>query len=99
MSKQTMPAKTAGTASAKKQADLMYLGPTISGVVTHSTVFRNGVLSENVKKRIDELPMMKKLFIELDKIPEARKELYKKQSALSAIYSQVENTGGMKNGV
>lgn len=76
--------------TAKKQGNLMYLGPTIVGVVRHSVVFKDGVLPEKVKNCIKELPMMEKLFVDVEKIPEAIKELNKKQSALGTIYTQVK---------
>ena len=75
--------------AAKKQGNLMYLGPTI-GVVRHSVVFKDGVLPEKVKNCIKELPMMEKLFVEVENIPEAIKELNKQQSALGTIYTQVK---------
>ena len=79
--------------SAKKtkkenQGNLMYLGPTIIGVVRHSTVFKNGVLPQKVNECVEQLPMMKKLFVALEDVPKAVKEL-KKESVLGTIYSQV----------
>ncbi len=82
--------KKPAAAAAKKQGNLMYLGPTIVGVVRHSVVFKDGVLPEKVKNCIKELPMMEKLFVEVENIPEAIKELNKQQSALGTIYTQVK---------
>ena len=73
----------------KEQASLMYLGPTITGVVRHSTNFKNGVLPEKVKKCVEQFPVMKKLFVPVAEMPAAIKELSKEQSALKTIYSQV----------
>lgn len=80
--------------SAKKtkkenQGNLMYLGPTITGVVRHSTVFKNGVLPQKVNKCVEQFPMMKKLFVALEDIPKAVKELKKEQSILGTVYAQV----------
>ena len=75
----------------KKQENLMYLGPTITGVVRHSTIFKEGILPKNVKECIEQLPMMEKLFVPLSVMPKANKELKKEQSALGAIYTQVAN--------
>ncbi len=73
-----------------KKGDMMYLGPTIAGAVQHSTVFKGGVLPKEAQERIDELPMMGRLFVEVDKVPGAVKELRRGQSVLGTVYAQVE---------
>lgn len=85
----TENAATAAAMAKEKKGDLMYLGPTISGAVRHSTVFKNGVLPKAAQECVAEFPMMERLFVEVDKMPDAIKELNKKQSALSAVYAQV----------
>lgn len=75
--------------SAKTQENLMYLGPTITGVVRHSTIFKNGVLPPKVKEYVEQFQVMNKLFVPIEEVPAAVKELKKKQSALVTIYSQV----------
>lgn len=82
------PEAAAPVARVKKKGDLMYLGPTITGVARHGTVFKDGILPEGAKKCVSELPMIERLFVELEKIPGAVKELRKKQSALGAVYEQ-----------
>lgn len=72
----------------KKKGDLMYLGPTIIGAARHGTVFKSGVLPKKAQECIAEHPQMSRLFVELDKTPDASRELRKKQSALGAIYDQ-----------
>ncbi len=74
----------------KKQGNLMYLGPTITGIVRHSTIFKDGIFPKKVNECLEQLPMMKKLFVELDEIPTAIKELKKEQSALGTIYAQTK---------
>lgn len=76
-------------AAVKKAGNLMYLGPTITGVVRHSTVFKDGVLPQKVNECVEQLPIMKKLFVTMEELPKASKELKKEQSALKTIYSQV----------
>ena len=76
------------TAKKEKQGNLMYLGPTITGVVRHSTVFKNGVLSKKVNECVEKFPVMKKLFATVEDVPYVVKELNKTQSALRTIYSQ-----------
>lgn len=76
------------TASAKK-GSLIYMGPTIAGTVRHSTVFKDGILPERTKKCVEEMPVMEKLFVEVDRLPEAVRELHKEQSVLRVVYEQV----------
>ena len=74
---------------AKKQGNLMYLGPTINGVVQKSTIFKYGVLPQTVNKCVEEFPAMKKLLVSMEDLPAVTKELNKEQSALGTIYAQV----------
>lgn len=75
----------------KSREAVMYLGPTIVGVIRHSTVFKKGVLPEKVQECVKQLPMMEKLFVSIGDIPEAVKEINKNQSVLRTIYVQVTN--------
>lgn len=76
--------------AAKKQGNLMYLGPTITGVVRHSTIFKNGILPQKLDKCVEEFPAMKKLLVSMDEISRVTKELMKEQSALATIYAQTD---------
>ena len=73
---------------AKQPENLMYLGPTITGVVRHSTIFKGGVLPMKVKECVEQFPAMKKLFVPMEDAPKVVRELKKEQSALGTIYSQ-----------
>ena len=75
----------------EKKGNLVYLGPTITGVVRHSDVFEDGVLPERTQKCVADFPMMERLFVQIDEMPEAVKELRKEQSVLSTIYKQTVN--------
>ena len=75
----------------KSREAVMYLGPTIVGVIRHSTVFKEGVLPEKVQECVKQLPMMERLFVPIGDIPEAVKEINKNQSVLRTIYVQVTN--------
>ena len=75
----------------KSSEAVMYLGPTIVGVIRHSTVFKEGVLPEKVQECVKQLPMMERLFVSIGDIPEAVKEINKNQSVLRTIYGQVTN--------
>ena len=68
----------------------MYLGPTITGVARHGTVFKDGVFPEKAQKCIKEFPQMLHLFVELNKMPEAVRDLRKKQSVLGTICDQTK---------
>lgn len=87
----TAPAveETAAVQKKEEVQDLMYLGPSIVGVIRHSTVFKNGMLPEKAKECINELPMMEKLFVPIGDMPKAVKEIKKDQSVLHTIYIQV----------
>lgn len=71
--------------------NLVYLGPTITGVVRHSDAFQDGILPERAQKCVAEFPMMERLFVKVDDLPKAVKELRKEQSVLSTIYKQTVN--------
>lgn len=84
------PETAAAPAKARRKGDLMYLGPTIAGAARHGTVFRNGMLPKGAQACIAELPMMERLFVEVEKAPDAVKELRKSRSALGTVYAQAE---------
>lgn len=73
-----------------KRSNLVYLGPTIPGVMKHSTVFQNGILPGKAQECLSEFPAMNRLFVSTEKMAETVKELHKQQSALRAVYAQVE---------
>lgn len=73
----------------QRSGNMMYIGPTINGVVRHSTVFANGKLPAHVQKRVEECPMMAQLFVKIDVLPERIKDLNKKTGRLYEIYVNV----------
>ena len=83
------PEASVPAAKERKKEDLMYLGPTIMGAVKRGTVYKDGHLPKKAQECIKELPMMERLFIEMDKMPEAVREIGKQQSALRMIYDQI----------
>lgn len=70
---------------------VMYVGPSIANVVQNSTVFKDGVLPEAVKKYVESKPYIKRLLIPISELPKAIKELNIEKSALSVIYNKVKN--------
>ena len=45
--------------------NIIYLGPDIPNVISSSTVFEGGVLSEAVNEKIEALPILSSLFVQL----------------------------------
>jgi len=74
--------------TAKPPADVMYLGPTISGVARHSTVFKSGSLPPKAVECISRFPVMARLFVPLKEMPSAVKAINMKKGALWEIYTQ-----------
>lgn len=73
-----------------KPGNRMYLGPSIPGAVRHGTVFQDGVLPEKAKECVRQLPVMERLFVGAEGMPEAVRELRRDQSMLRAVYARVE---------
>ncbi len=88
----TEPKTEAGTKglgkAAKLPEDVMYLGPTITGVVRHSTVFKGGVLPQKALECISRFPVMERLFVPLKDMPSAMKALNRKKGVMWEIYTQ-----------
>ena len=70
---------------AEVKPNLMYVGDTIPGVVRHSTVYAEGILTPAIDKCIEEFPAMAKLFVPVDDITEALKKVKEKYSPLFVV--------------
>lgn len=91
--------ETAGTAeaaddsativTAETKENTVYVGPTLTGIIRHSTVFKGGKYPGRVNACLEQMPAMKRLFVPLGELPEANKELSKDQSALKTLSAQV----------
>jgi len=69
--------------------NVMYIGPTIYGMVQHSQVFDRGILPERADIAIKEFPQLKMMFVPLSKAPEAIQKLADSRgSAYKTIYNQ-----------
>ena len=73
-----------------EQEAVTYLGPSISNVVEHGTVFVSGNLTNIMKEQVERVPALKGLLVKTSKLVQAKKDLRNKDSALSAIYRKVE---------
>lgn len=74
---------------AAEATNVMYLGPSVTHKIRNATVFKGGVLSEAAEQMISELPIIKTLFVPVDKVPEMVKRLGDKDSAASQVYKAV----------
>lgn len=71
--------------------NVMYIGPTIQGLIRRSTVFEGGKLPKKVEEHIEKYPSMKLFFVSLEQAHRKIKELNKEQSALRTFYLQLLN--------
>lgn len=67
---------------------VVYIGPTIIGVASHSTVFNNG-LPETLKAATEREPAFKGLVIPVSRLAAALKEIETKSGATYALYVKV----------
>lgn len=66
---------------------LVYLGPTIVGVVTQNTFFNNG-LSDELENVIKEMPVINNLIVPLSKYTKASSEINKNEGAMYEFYKK-----------
>lgn len=66
---------------------LVYIGPTIVGVVTQNTFFNNGLSSE-LENVIKEMPAISNLIVPLSKYTKASSEINKKEGAMYEFYKK-----------
>lgn len=86
------PVKETAVAPAqeKKQTEktVVYIGPTIGGVVTRNAIFNNG-LPKSLKEKTTEIPVLKELIVPIDKLGDAKVNIVKEGSALNICYQKV----------
>ncbi len=80
-----------------KKENLMYVGDSIIGVVRHSTVYADGVFTPAIDKCIAAFPAMARLFVKIDDIPGALKEVKEKHSPLYVINKEVTSKFTRRN--
>lgn len=78
------------SSSSKRNGNLIYLGPTITGVIRHSTVLKNGIFPQKVNICAEKFPAMERLFVPVEQMASAVKELSKEQSVLKTIFVQTD---------
>jgi hypothetical protein len=79
---------TKKTVTNTKRETVMYIGPTVRGVVINGTLFKDGKLPALVKKRTEEMPVLQSLFVPVSKLAEAQRELKDLKSAMAICYSK-----------
>ena len=81
---------TAKTEKATEKNNTVYLGPTIPGLIKESTVFFEGVLPDKVNKAVEEFPLMSKLFVDINDMTDAVKDLKKDYSVIKTAYLETQ---------
>lgn len=67
---------------------LMYIGPTIPGLVATATVFNNGI-PEAFTAKAQECLSLSELLVPIEKVAEKTKEIQKGVGATSVFYQKV----------
>lgn len=68
-----------------RTGNVMYVGPTVQNLIRYGTVFAGGVLPQKVNAVIAEFPAAAKLFVPVEEMPQAMKNLSMRNSVLSAV--------------
>lgn len=77
---------SAKQATAKKTEHVIYIGPTIKGVVQSNTAFTNGY-PEKLKKYLEDNPIAKELIVPVKNLADARKQLKDVNSPLAVFFN------------
>ena len=73
----------------QQETQVVYIGPTIKGKLKKDTVFATGIPRIG-KEVIEKNPAMKALFVPLDNVAEAKKQVETENSALNIMYKKAE---------
>lgn len=73
----------------KVPQQLIYIGPSIAGVVMTGTIFRNGIPKE-LKEIINQHPNVGYLIVPIEKLPQAIKEIGNQKGAMHILYEDVK---------
>ena len=74
---------------AAEPQNLMYVGPTIPNLIRHGIVYADGILPQRIEDAIASYKPMRQMFVTIDEIPSAIKEIKLKTGALAIIYKNV----------
>lgn len=75
--------------SVEVKGPVVYVGPTIVGKISGNTTFKNGIpkIAEEI---IQKYPYFKNLFVSIDGIAAAKKQLADKKSALAVFFDKAK---------
>ncbi|MCI7419386.1 MAG: hypothetical protein MSS65_07250 [Clostridium sp.] len=89
VTKATAKAVTKTTkATVEKTGTVIYIGPTIRNVAVSGTIYNNGV-PKKLKDMSERHPVIKKLIVAVEKLPDAAQELGTKGTVLYTCYDKV----------
>nr|DAL67985.1 MAG TPA: hypothetical protein [Caudoviricetes sp.] len=86
---ETVKPKEKNVKKVEKVDKVIYVGPSIPGIVTCHTVFSNGV-SKKLDAFVSENPMVSNLIVPISKLVDARKQLSDQESAISICYTKIK---------
>ena len=81
-------AKAAQVAQETVQEPVVYVGPKVAGLKRNTTYIKG--IPKAADEAIKENPLIKKMFVKVSEIAEAKKQLSQENSALSIVYRKIE---------
>ncbi|WP_167955127.1 hypothetical protein [Anaerosporobacter faecicola] len=78
-------------AAKREPKQVIYIGPTIPGVIKNNTIFNNGV-DQRVSERIKSQPELGGLLIDIEGLSDAQRQIALKKGAYYSLYSKVKNS-------
>lgn len=79
------------TAEKKETKQIIYVGPTIPGVIKSNTIFNNGV-GDRVAERIKQQPELGGLLIDINNLSDAQRQIALKKGAYYSLYSKIKGS-------
>lgn len=75
----------------KEIKQIIYVGPTIPGVIKNNTIFNNGV-GDRVTERIKQQPELRGLLIDINNLSDAQRQIALKKGAYYSLYSKIKGS-------
>lgn len=80
--------EVASSEQKEKLPTVMYVGPSITGVLKQYVIYKNGI-PQRISQLADEIPAVKHLLVPIEHITEAKKQINVAGSALNVMYNKV----------